>query len=511
MLLPAYSMNQSFILLTHSVMPLKHKISLTVSGAITYLALSNPLHLESKLRPVDQPLKDLHIRPGLYIWGSNKYGLVNARDPSEVIKTPTRIPFFDGRLLRDLALGEEIAVAVLENGDIAQWGSTSDDPRIIVKGFNVEKVGIADWKCVYALTKNGIIAWPARHTVTIDPVSNWSIWKPWTYFYKTPQGLHRIPLDTSLGLTERITDIQVGQDHVLALTSYGRVFSGATGLLESDKPINSKGQFGIASFSQFNDSPVPGKLFHIKLLQEFSPIAQIAAGDYHSLVRTKDGKLLAFGENVYGQLGIPYSYRIANIAVPTVLQLEKLFRHEDLPLSTPWQIRNIAAGGSVSYFTAANGPHSLVYAVGNGSLGHLGVGNYIHSQSDPTKLKTLNNLTEYSERHRKVVPIDILKWSAGATHTAVTLNSFSEQNFKDVLLWGGNEFFQLGTGKRNNRPAPIGIPVDHSHEECQSRLVQLLEKAKLTFRDHNNRIRTTRVSQEIVAGRQTTAIYSRVA
>lgn len=491
---------------------LKHGV-LAAAGVVTYLVFPRTIHSETKcVTPVPQ-LQDLHIRPGLYIWGSNKYGVINAKDPSEIVKLPTRIPFFDGRLLRDLALGKEIAVAVLENGDIAQWGSTSPEPVILVKGLNVKKVGISDEKCVYALTKKGsLVSWPAKHRSTIEPcnIPSCSIWKPWTYL-KSPNlsscGIHVVGVDSDLKLTERISDIQVGQDHLLALTSQGRVFSGSTGISEGDKPIASKGQFGLASFSQFDGSPTPGKLFHIKLLKEFSPVSQIAAGDYHSLVRTKDGKLLVFGENIYGQLGIPYSYSTASVAVPTVLRIDKLFRSDEMPLS--WKVENVAAGGSVSYLTLGNDKTSSIFAFGNGSVGHLGAGQFVHSQANPTRIHTLNNLNEYSETDAKVMAVNVKTWSPGATHTAVTLNSFSNKNFKDVMIWGGNEFYQLGTGKRTNKPFPIGIPVDSS-AGTNSLLLQLLERAKLTFRDHNSKIRTSVVSQEIVAGKNNTAIYSRV-
>src|SRR2546423_7294187 len=60
--------------------------------------------------------------PGVYVWGSNT-GKVAAPDSNEIyIKTPRRLPYFDGILLRDLKLDRNFGAAITEKGDLVQWG-----------------------------------------------------------------------------------------------------------------------------------------------------------------------------------------------------------------------------------------------------------------------------------------------------------------------------------------------------------------------------------------------------
>ncbi|KAK5003847.1 hypothetical protein LTR39_006316, partial [Cryomyces antarcticus] len=153
---------------------------------------------------------------------------------------------------------------------------------------------------------------------------------------------------------------------------------------------------------------------------------------------------------------------------------------------------DVAAGGCNSYFMidatkgatqgSGNDAASLrglgrvtadTWACGHGIWGGLGNGRWTHVQGTPTKIPSLSGLFEYDETANKVVPIRLSRLSVGATHAAavmknVTYTHASDKGSEndtnwgaDILFFGNNEFYQLGTGKRNNVSNPTYIqPLD---------------------------------------------------
>lgn len=505
--------------------------------------------------------------PGVYIWGLNTGGVVapDLIDSTPLVKTPYRIPFFDGKLLRDLSISDSLAVAVLDNGDVVQWGSDyfgntkktgSLTPEITICGKNIIKVGISPGKSVYGLNKNQdtIYYWPVAKDYSHKPKSYNSRW--WDVLNLFPNDSSSLGYKTllipRLGFREYLTDLQVGNDHILILTSKGRVFSGSSGILEQDTPLESKGQFGLAKYSQFAKPPAPGSVHEIKSLKD-KFITQIACGDYHSLARTKSGDVYTFGDNSLGQLGIPYTYQTAICAVPTLLPLEKLYERNIKPIAT-----NIAAGGHTSFVEVipvldtstfyrqfpGESASSFenkdildktarhIYAFGEGIKGQLGSGTFIHAQSSPLKLKFFTDLKEYSEVMNKLVPLAVKDWTIGKTHVSVSVGgSALNSRFKsddtplDALFWGGNDYYQIGTGKKNSIPTPQRIPGLDSpriknvkpKEEDEKFLtdisdyndrLQLIQNKKITFTNSEGKKVTTKVSQHVVTGGHCTAVYT---
>lgn len=500
--------------------------------------------------------------PGVYAWGSNTGHVIATGAVGEAlnsIKTPYRIPYFDGRLLRDLSVDETLGVAVLENGDVVQWGDAfapGSVPEKTVRGRNISKVEVAEGKAVYGLSKSGgaVYAWPvSRKNLVEGPKldtkcsDGGSWWKVWTWGRSggndaAAKGTCLTLKLPSLGFREYVKDIKVGNDHILVLTTKGRVFSGSTGVYPDHKPKSSRGQYGIAALSQFDEAPEPGSVFEIKSFRD-AVIAQIAAGDYHSVARTNNGQVYVFGENVLGQLGLPYTYSTANAAVPTLLPFNKLYSRRLIP-----EVTDIAAGGDSTFVTVhpRPNPHELldrtkdvnpdelnrdVYAFGSGLVGQLGTGAFVHAQSSPSRIKHFANLAEYSETLRKMTQIDLTNWTVGRTHAAVAVGSDARASLygKDVLIWGGNEFSQLGTGKRNNIPKPHHIPgltvdrntVTISPEEASEKdawsqavvdnsneRMQLVHGKKVNYVDPDSKShKSAKISQVLVAGNNTTAIY----
>lgn len=435
--------------------------------------------------------------PGLYVWGSNVNRVVNASSQEANVRTPYRVPYFDGKVLRHVAMNEQTGLAVEENGDVVQWGGEFG-PRVVLKGKDIRKVALSGNGVAFALNQAGqkVYSWNTLDS-TFNGFGGSSWWKLWG---TTEEPTLNVP---EFRTFESIEDIRAGQEHVVALTNKGRVFSGPAGQISE-----SKGQFGIAAFSHFESPPAGGKLYDVKLIRNLSSnVVQIASGDNHVLLRTQDGRLYGFGQNLYGQLATTFAQRTANVAVPTEIPLTRFVS----PSSSYFRkVSNIAAGGAISYVTISgvDNDRDEYYSFGNGLSGQLGTGSFSHAQVSPLKLKWFDDLSEYSESLKKMIPIPITDWAVGRTHTAVTLGTGATT---DLLVWGGNQSSQLGTGKKNTVSRPINIPpLDNSRDEPSDMglvRLQLFKNHALKFKTPNGKNRSLTVNQMFYAGDKISAVY----
>ncbi|KAK8254612.1 regulator of chromosome condensation 1/beta-lactamase-inhibitor protein II [Phyllosticta capitalensis] len=480
--------------------------------------------------------------PGVYAWGSNA-GKVVAPDSDEAyIKTPRRIPYFDGILLRDLKLDRYFGAAINENGDLLQWGigydKDSRQPAATLRGKNLKSL---------VLSKDRIIGLSANGKVYSVPVSkseqeagskpSEGSWIPF-WSWKSPIAYRKIE-PKNLAFGEKITDIAGGQEHVLMLTSKGRVFSAASSALD----FPSKGQLGVPGLSWTNRPEGPYDQPHeLSTLRGFE-IAKIAAGDFHSLVADKDGRVFSFGDNSMGQLGFDYDPEAGNVDAPSLLPFHNLYRGTGLQP----RVTGLAAGGNNSYFTvdatrvsnpgSENDEASVArrnlgritadtWACGQGIWGQLGNGRWTHLQGTPTKIPSLSGLFEYDELANKPVPIRLANLSVGANHVAAVMSNIAqltadgtkkdkhsenETNWgADIVFFGKNENYQIGTGKRNNISQPTYIqPLDQVAERKvrgkEEHRFQITPKKKVKVNG-----RWVELEQRVECGREATAVYSGV-
>lgn len=468
--------------------------------------------------------------PGVYAWGSNS-GRVVAPDSDEIsVKTPRRIPYFDGKLIRDIKLDRNFGAAIAENGDLLQWGAgfstRTTDPIPTLRGKDLVKLSISRDRIIALSSSGNIYSVSASQEDQLSgPKPLESSWFPF-WSSRSSMSYRKIQLK-DLVWGERISDISSGLEHCLILTSKGRLFSAASGT--EDFP--SRGQLGVPGLTWTTRPQGPYDQPHeISTLKGFE-ISKIAAGDFHSLAADKAGRVFAFGDNSVGQLGFDPSPESPIIDAPSLLPIEKLYKGTSL---LP-KITNIAAGGVNSFFTidatriAGQGeedPSGLgrvtadTWACGQGIFGGLGNGRWTHVQGTPTKIKALSGLFEYDEGKSTVIPIRLAHLSVGATHMSAVMdnvthlgaNNRSSENDTnwgaDILFWGGNEFYQVGTGKRNNvnNPtyiAPLDIEADKEKGRREEHRFQITPRTKIRLGGRN-----VSVEQRIECGRGVTAVYS---
>ncbi|KAL2796814.1 hypothetical protein BJX66DRAFT_323703 [Aspergillus keveii] len=465
-----------------------------------------------------KPIEDLEYAqrkrslksPGVYLWGTNEYRVVDPKSKDSVIKAPRRLPYFDGQVLRDLKLGETSGAAINGNGDLVQWGKgyseTEFKPTKTLTGKDLISLSMSHDR-ILALSSDGkVYSLPISRR---DQASGqMPVEKSWLPFWSGTAKLSYRIIQPSLKLGEKVTNISGGLEHILLLTSSGRVFSAAA----STESFPSFGQLGVPGLTWATRPKGPVDACHEVQTPPGTKISQIAAGDYHSLLLTKDGNILAFGDNSFGQLAKQFDPSVPFSDRPTFVPIKELYRGEPrLP-----KVTGIAAGGANSFFTVDVQQAGLaedvkgvgkvtsdVWTCGRGIWGALGNGKWTHLQDKPTKLKALSGLVEYNETTNALAPIRLNDVSVGTTHVSAILGNQTHLDRQsastldktddaglDVLWWGGNEHFQLGTGKRSNSSKPVHIhaPPESGSDKEVARL-QIMPPHRATIDNRNVNLR----------------------
>ena len=225
------------------------------------------------------------------------------------------------------------------------------------------------------------------------------------------------------GQVGTITQIAAGYDHTLVVTSSGQLYAfGYNGSGDLGNPIND--DIDVAN-------PTPTL---VTLPGQVGGVTQAAAGGFHSLVLTASGQLYAFGENIFGQLGIAANSGTAvDNPVPALVTL-------------PGQIgrvTQIATGYNHSLAVTASGQ---LYAFGNNRFGQLG--NATNNGTD-TASATPTQVTLPGQKGA------ITQIAAGYGHSLVVTAD------GQLFVFGDNLDGQLGiaanSGTANANPTPTVV------------------------------------------------------
>jgi uncharacterized repeat protein (TIGR02543 family) len=309
----------------------------------------------------------------LYAWGSNELGQLG--DGTTANKSiPTLISFEglqSGETIRDVFAGQYHTFVVTSNGRVYAWG------------FNN-----------YGQLGDGTLVDNSTPTLISFPVG------------------------------ETIRNVVADQDHSLAVTTTGRVYSWGR---------NNFGQLGDNTLAD-NSTPTlisfPGG----------ETIRNVAAGIGHSLAVTTTGQVYAWGSNLYGQLG---DGTTANKSTPTLISFNGLNN-----LNDGETMRDVVAGGEYSHAVTTNG---RVYSWGSNNRGQLGDGTSGTSQNQNIANKSTPTLISFDGPNGLNDGETIKNVDIGALHSvAVTTTG-------RAFGWGANSFNQLGDGTTVNKSSPTLI------------------------------------------------------
>ncbi|KAF8682603.1 ERAP1-like C-terminal domain [Rhizoctonia solani] len=455
-----------------------------------------------------------------YVWGSNKYNILSPGSGKDTIRTPEDVISWTGLALRDLAFHEKHAACVDAAGDVYQWGdayygegNSSGGPQRTLSGKNVSQIALSAAR-VFALSeKTGkiyVLSQDSEKQTRNDTTEGswWNLggWLGGNFLVDYLE----LKVDSKLNRGEKFTSISAGRDHLIALTSQGRTFS-----LPISISANTYGQLGFRKFTLPDSTaenpsiapriPIeltpriledphalatpfvrtgqtgsstyvdPGigfcdMLFEIPSLRGLK-IAQASAGDRCSYVRTEDGRVLTWGANSFGQLGLGATVGKEAVTIPTEVILSRNY-----PAGSNVKCTGLATGGDIAYFVvdviAPDNTASVdVLACGMGQWGGLGNGQFLQLQGAPVKVKSVSGITEYNEATRSVQPLRTRSISVSpapqTSHALLTLDTGTLGEAPsahrahpvghDVLVLGYNADGQLGNGKRANLCVPSHV------------------------------------------------------
>ena len=526
-------------------------VKATALVAVGGCALASPLLADAPLFEAPPPTEHRFPLLSFLAWGSNAQGVPAPDGKASSVPFPKVLQVLDGMAWRDVQLNETCAVAVDAGGDVVQWGTGFDaskeaGPAKTLTGMDIQRVQLSGGK-VYALSRSGHVYVFSQAREHQQPVkSSW---------------LSSSIDVVKLSADEKLVDIVAGDHHVLGLSRQGRVYS-----IPADDLANEYGQLGYSTVQLgLNEStrayeaqlepavvrrkraatlsmssasePAPTRpptdiryATSWRLIPSLgeSRFAEIAAGSAHSAVRTEDGRVLSWGQNSNGQLGLGAHVTFETIAVP---------REVEFPLSVVGRhakCTKIAAGGANTFFVmhsrgapvaSEKGPIKAdervdVLAVGAGQRGTLGNGQRNQSCGIPVRVKVVSGMQEYSEAHRGMRPIDvhaITVGDSGQCALVMEAPSVGDQTRRDVYVWGNNSASQLANGKKNHSAVPILLSMmdkaetskDSDAEPVQVRVL-LVEQVKTRAKNFDGRERTYHIEQRIVAGGSCMALYAGV-
>lgn len=224
----------------------------------------------------------------VFAWGQNRNGQLGNGENTDINIPQEITDRFGSEKVVQIAAGGYHSVALMESGAVYAWGLGSDGqigngsnnehnmPQDITAQFGSEVVKqvAASWYHSLALTESGkVFAWGLNKSGQLGTGNNMN--------YNTPQ-------DITAGFgQEKIKYLSAGTDYSLALTNSGKIFSWGE---------NSWGQLALGDTLGRNLPQDASAQFGSEVVKF------IEAGGGHATALTTSGKVLTWGFNDYGQL-----------------------------------------------------------------------------------------------------------------------------------------------------------------------------------------------------------------
>ncbi|TFY62418.1 hypothetical protein EVJ58_g3879 [Rhodofomes roseus] len=474
---------------------------------------------------------------------------IDAESPDS-IRAPAIAAWLENVALRELALHERHAACVDARGDVYQWGSGFEDrpgsssgqPTRTLRGKNIVRLQLTPTR-VYALSASGriyVLSSSSGQQVLRPgaPTPASSPWwgTGWLWGEEEDRDFAEIVPDVKLSWGEKFVAIAAGSDHLLALSSSGRTFAHPVTL-----KANTHGQLGFRKF----DIPAPASaehsFGHARLPVELTPksiadpyakstpsirqapssnevkdantellaslddksirfsdklsevpalrgihVDGIAAGSRNSFAKTTDGRVLGWGANEFGQIGLGREVTLDSITVPTEVILWR---------STPAGMRttclDVYAGGDLTLFKVerVDGsalPYIDVLACGN-----------VRTRNREAQQPAADHAARYFSLADRTCPPH-----AGHARARRARGRLG----RDLLSWGANYEYQLGNGKRGSSASPTAL------QGADGARFMLARKKANEVRDLQGKVwkRGVEVEQTALAGWGNSVVYWKI-
>lgn len=362
----------------------------------------------------------------LFCWGNGHHGQLGfGTEGLDFIGLPRLLPSpFDEKvdLIQHIACGQHHTLIALKSGhtyscgnnDYRQLGHDKSGNRLVrisaLDNLHVSRVAVGMSHSLVLHRGGEVYSWGENSRgqlgrAAVDDDEWWRI----------PKLVKELALHT-------VIQISSGFYHCIALTNDGDVWCWGA---------NNHGQLGVGSNTEFCDRP--------QLLQCLRgiPVAQVAAGAYHSFVVSKSGALFGWGRNSFGQLGLNDEL---DRNIPTFCKFLKNQR-----------LKYISCGENHTAVLTQGGG---VYTFGAGGYGQLGHGT-THSEIIPKMVLEL-------------MGTPITQVACGRRHTL----AYTPENGR-IYAFGLGSSGQLGLGTFDNRMSPF--PVKGCFVSAQQPNTDLME------------------------------------
>lgn len=232
----------------------------------------------------------------LYVFGYTKHGQCGLADQENIL-TPKLLPYFEekGIEIEELACGGTFSMVTTADGEIYEWGDNrSNQPRNVASLRSLKFLQIRGGAMnTLALSTGGA---PYSWGTAVHP-SNMAV--PQKPVLSPPQCIS----------SRTFQSIAVGSLHFLALTEWGGLWFWGDNS-KSQCGVPSKSQIHVKEPTQHNTNPFQANL------------RAVACGGHHSVAVDRNGDVYAWGDNKYGQCGLPPS-EIQEVETPTRLHTIK--------------------------------------------------------------------------------------------------------------------------------------------------------------------------------------------
>lgn len=362
-------------------------------------------------------------------WGANPSGVlgqgVGLSEP-KLASLPIMVKNADGTGnltgIVSASAGDIEALALTEDGEVLVWGSdqvgVAGGSHLPVKVRNPVNSGNLQHIVQVAMGKDNVAALADDGTV-------------YTWGFFTGQGTtssikfpNQVKDSSGAGVLSNIVAISAGSDFTLALSADGKVFAWGW---------DDNGQTGRGTNVTQEPLPAPVKLASDNA--DLSDIVAISAGYNFSLALTADGKVYAWGNNRFGQLGqgltsdnYPRAVPVKNSTGTGILS----------------DIRMVSAGG---WFGMALDMSGHVLSWGFSADGALGDGSNGRRDGDYLKPLPVVGLASTGQL------ADIAAIGAGYEH------GFAISTDGSVLIWGSGFGGNLGQGGTNTSKSAVPLKV----------------------------------------------------
>ena len=348
----------------------------------------------------------------LYGWGCNAFGQITGTSPSNYEES-TNIgePTFMIGNIKQASAGGGLSAAVTTSGALIVWGGAYSEEgpssRVIKTDVAAVEVGSGHSGGLFILNPDGIVEVMNAATRSAKKVMDGVEEIHGVEGYNA--SCLALKKDGSLWLIE---SGQFGDDtqttrimnDVISAAAY------SPDLLEyEDKPL-----YVVNKAGQLLKS-VDSNLKNFSVVME--GIVSVSAGRTHALAVTTEGKVVAWGNNGYGQLG----------SGVTVFETEK-----PVAVTGMNNALSVTVGGGGSFALVVKSDHSL-WACGINDRGQLG-----------------NGTTQGSAEYIKIMD-DVSKAEAGENF------AFAVKQDGTLWAWGANDRGQLGDGTTIDRLSPVKV------------------------------------------------------